>query len=63
MRRGSPRNFPKLVRLGDLDLRSENDGANELDVFIQQFIMHENYDSRTKKNDIALIKLANSVRY
>lgn len=51
-----------VVRLGDQDLFSKKDGAKEIDIGISQFINHEYYNGQTKKNDIAVIRLVNSVR-
>lgn len=50
-----------LVRLGDLDLESETDGADPRDYAIEEFIKHPQYTARTKYNDIALIRLAEPV--
>ncbi|XP_058812945.1 venom protease-like [Topomyia yanbarensis] len=51
-----------LVRLGDLDLSSDSDGAKPEDYAIEAFIKHPNYTIRTKYDDIALIKLAVAVQ-
>lgn len=47
-----------VVRLGDLDLTSDTDGAAPRDYEIQEFIKHPEYTARTKYNDIALVRLA-----
>lgn len=52
---------PSFVRLGDHDLFSRDDGMNEVDIDIADFIKHPQYSSRNLKNDIAIIKLARSV--
>lgn len=53
-----------VARLGDLDLDfNVNDGATPLDVPIDDIIIHEMYNSRENTNDIALLKLKNSVSY
>uniref|UniRef100_A0A1Q3FBM8 Putative trypsin-like serine protease n=1 Tax=Culex tarsalis TaxID=7177 RepID=A0A1Q3FBM8_CULTA len=51
-----------VVRLGDLDLDSDVDGANPRDFQIEEFIKHPQYMSRSKYNDIALVRLAAPVQ-
>ncbi|KAL7039772.1 hypothetical protein ACKWTF_000108 [Chironomus riparius] len=46
-----------LVRIGDLNLYVEEDKLPELDISIDQFIVHECYDLRKQKNDIAVVRL------
>lgn len=46
-----------VVRLGDLDLASDTDGAAPRDYQIEEFIKHPQYTARTKYNDIALVRL------
>lgn len=48
---------PTVVRLGDLDLRKKDEGLPEINIRIEQFIAHEDYNKYAKQNDIALIKL------
>lgn len=55
-------NFASIVRLGDQDLTNKSDGADDIDVGISEFINHESYNGKTKKNDIALIRLVRSVK-
>lgn len=52
---------PSFVRLGDHNIKSKDDGLDEVDVDIQEFIRHPNYNPRMLKNDIALIKLVQAV--
>lgn len=53
-----------MARLGDLDLDNNvTDGATPLDVPIDDIIMHEMYNPRENTNDIAIVKLKNSVSY
>lgn len=52
---------PSIVRLGDQNLRSRNDGLTEVDVPIAELIKHENYRSRSFYDDIALIRMIRSV--
>lgn len=47
---------PKIVRLGDHDLRKKGD-SQEIDIPIETFISHEGYNRNTRQHDIALIKL------
>jgi hypothetical protein len=57
------RKSPSIVRLGDQNLASSNDGAEPVDYSINRFISHERYDAKTKENDIALIELKSSVTF
>lgn len=50
-----------IVRLGDLNLKVKEQGSSEIDIAIESFINHENYDPSRKKNDIAVIKLVSKV--
>ncbi|CAI6351380.1 unnamed protein product [Macrosiphum euphorbiae] len=53
-----------VVRLGDLNLDPNVvDGAEPIDVAISRVIIHTRYNSRTNTNDIALLKLGNSVGF
>lgn len=52
-----------FVRLGDQNIQNRNDGVTEIDIGIAAFTEHEAYDKETKQNDIALIKLARSVKF
>lgn len=52
-----------LVRLGDLDLASDNDGASPIDVVIEKIILHPAYDSKRFTDDIAVIKMERSVPF
>jgi len=56
-------NNPTMVRLSDLDITSNRDGATHEDVMIQSTIIHPSYDRDTQKNDIALAKLERSVTF
>jgi secreted trypsin-like serine protease len=57
------RQKPEIVRLGDQNLKSKNDGVQEIDVPIDDIIPHENYDPRQRKNDIAVIRMRNAVSW
>ncbi|KAE9537839.1 hypothetical protein AGLY_005811 [Aphis glycines] len=52
------------VRLGELDLDPEvMDNAMPLDVPVERIIIHEQYNGNKIANDIALVKLKNSVTF
>lgn len=52
------------MRLGDLNLDPNVvDGADPIDVAIVRVIIHNQYNTRELKNDIALLKLGNSVGF
>ncbi|CAG9797094.1 unnamed protein product [Chironomus riparius] len=53
----SERENATLVRIGDLNLYVKEDNLPELDISIDQFIVHEYYDVRKQKNDIAVVRL------
>ena len=56
-------NAPVLVRLGDQNLKTRDDGANEVDYAIERFIKHESYSRRSRYYDIAVIKLTQDVTF
>merc|ERR1711971_516846 len=51
------------VRLADLDINTNGDFVNHEDVAIQTNIIHPAFDSKTLKNDIALVKLQRPVTF
>lgn len=52
------------MRLGDLNLNPNVvDGADPIDVAILRVIIHNQYNTRELKNDIALLELGNSVGF
>ncbi|KRT80826.1 Trypsin, partial [Oryctes borbonicus] len=53
----------KIVRLGDLDLKSEEDNAQPQQFTVSQMIAHPQYKSDSDYNDIALLKLDSAVKY
>lgn len=55
------RGNPVRVRLGELNLQKNNDGANPVDYFVEETIVHPNYVSTSKYNDIALLRLNKKV--
>ncbi|XP_050528451.1 venom protease-like [Daktulosphaira vitifoliae] len=53
-----------MVRLGDLNLDPNvNDGAKPINVMVEKMIVHEKYNTETLFNDIALLKLAEPVKF
>ena len=46
-----------MVRGGDWDLSSENETFPHVDQFVQEIIMHPNYDNDNLFNDVALLQL------
>ncbi|KAJ8672486.1 hypothetical protein QAD02_003745 [Eretmocerus hayati] len=53
----------RFVRLGEYDIQSQNDGANPIDVQIQQSIIHPRYNPNVIQNDIAILKLSRDVEF
>lgn len=54
---------PSIVRLGDLNLKIKENALDEIDVPIEKFISHEDYNAETRENDIAIIKMAKTVKF
>ncbi|XP_047537415.1 uncharacterized protein LOC125071283 isoform X2 [Vanessa atalanta] len=52
-----------VVRLGELDLASEDEGATPIDVLIKYKIKHEGYNAKSFTNDIGLLILQNDVQF
>lgn len=52
---------PSVIRLGDQNLRSRNDGLTEVDISIAEFIKHESYRKSSYYNDIAVVRMSRSV--
>lgn len=52
---------PSLIRLGKLNLLTNEDNLEAQDFDVDSTIVHEQYTRRTKINDIALIKLKRSI--
>lgn len=48
---------PDVIRVGDLDLRSTDDGANPQNFNIKNIFTHPNYQSEFKYHDIAMFEL------
>lgn len=52
------------MRLGDLDLDNKvKDGASPIEVPVTRVITHERYNTKQFVNDIALLKLKNTVNF
>ena len=51
------RKIPSLVRLGDQNLLTTDDGAQPVDYLVKSFRWHPDYNQYKKFNDIALIEL------
>ncbi|XP_045538067.1 venom serine protease Bi-VSP isoform X2 [Papilio machaon] len=52
-----------LVRLGELDLEREDDGAVPIDVLIKKKIEHENYSRNSLTNDIGVLILQQDITF
>ncbi|CRL05180.1 CLUMA_CG018056, isoform A [Clunio marinus] len=57
------RTRPTKVRLGDLNLNHRDSYLPGIDVAIEKFIPHEEYNTLTRAHDIAVIKMAQSVSF
>ncbi|XP_055618901.1 uncharacterized protein LOC129763961 [Toxorhynchites rutilus septentrionalis] len=56
--------FPSFVRLGEQNLVRDDDGANPIDVDIEEFLRHPEFKrSRGLYNDVALIKLVRKITF
>ncbi|KAL4121868.1 hypothetical protein QTP88_014291 [Uroleucon formosanum] len=55
--------FPERVRLGDLNLQTNNDGAHPVEFLVDETIVHPDYIKTSKYNDIALLRLDNKVQF
>jgi len=56
------RGFPERVRLGDLNLQTNNDGAHPVELLVEETIVHPDYIKTSKYNDIALLRLDTEVK-
>lgn len=54
---------PKVVRLGDLDLTTSDDGSVHVDYDIENIIRHPDYKYPQRYNDIALLKTKKQVDF
>lgn len=53
----------QLVRLGELDVGTDTDGANPIDVLVEKVVTHPEFDEETLHNDIAILKLNKDVQF
>lgn len=53
----------KTVRLGELDLERDDDGAKPEDIIVSKIIRHPQYSGRTFNNDIAILELERDVTF
>lgn len=52
-----------LVRLGEHDFKRDLPGEQQTDILIEGAIVHRNYSKDDLVNDIAILKLCDSVRF
>jgi len=57
------RGTPVRVRLGDLNLQNDNDGAHPVEFLVEEILIHPEYNKTSKYNDIALLRLDNAVKF
>ncbi|EFN82690.1 Proclotting enzyme [Harpegnathos saltator] len=57
------RNDLYKVRIGDLDLNNDNDGAFPFEDFIERRVIHPQYNPTTYTNDIAVLKTTRDVPF
>lgn len=50
-----------VVRLGESDLSTDDDGASPVNYYLAKVILHPDYRPNMKYHDIALIKLSRNV--
>ncbi|KAJ8687600.1 hypothetical protein QAD02_023394 [Eretmocerus hayati] len=53
----------KIVRLGEYDLSSDDDGAHPVNMTIDKKIIHSEYKPGSTQNDIAILKLGGIVEF
>ncbi|KAI1280841.1 Abl interactor 2 [Halotydeus destructor] len=51
------------VRLGEHDIENDSENDAAIEVAVERIVAHDKFDSRTFKNDIAVLKLAEKVSY
>ncbi|CAD1469910.1 unnamed protein product, partial [Heterotrigona itama] len=57
------RNDLYVVRIGDLNIRRDDDGAHPVQIEVESKIIHPGYDSQAHVNDIAVLRLAQEVPF
>jgi secreted trypsin-like serine protease len=60
LRRNKP---PVLIRLGDQNLKSDDDGAEPQEFRVKRYMRHESYSAKSKYYDIGLIELDGEVTF
>jgi len=51
------------VRIGDLDLNNDYDGATPFEDFLERKTVHPKYDPKTYTNDVAVLKTTQEVPF
>lgn len=51
------------MRIGDLDLSRDDDGAHPIQVEIEDKLIHPDYNTETFVNDIAVLRLAQDIQF
>lgn len=51
------------MRIGDLDLNNDYDGASPFEDFIERKTVHPEYNPRTYTNDVAVLKTSQEVPF
>uniref|UniRef100_A0A6B2EGH1 Putative serine protease 18d n=1 Tax=Phlebotomus kandelakii TaxID=1109342 RepID=A0A6B2EGH1_9DIPT len=57
------RTIPTVIRLGELDITRDNDGATPQDYGVETIISHPDYKGSSVYNDLALIRLDKNVEF
>ncbi|XP_017888028.2 venom serine protease Bi-VSP-like [Ceratina calcarata] len=57
------RNDLVVVRLGDLDLKRDDDGAHPIDLRFEKKIIHSEYNKSMHINDVAILRLERDVQF
>lgn len=57
------RNDLYVVRIGDLNIRRDDDGAHPVQIEVESKIIHPGYDTKAYVNDIAVLRLAQEVPF
>ncbi|XP_031780170.1 venom protease isoform X2 [Nasonia vitripennis] len=51
------------VRLGAHDLENTDDGSHPIDVIVESYVVHPEYNNTSKENDIAILRLDRDVEF
>ena len=52
-----------VVRIGDLNLKRDDDGAHPIQIEVDSKLIHPDYSSESNNNDIAILKLKEDVPF